>query len=61
MRLLSINKQVINLADEIKPQQRMRSSVVVRAYDNATVATVLGSIPASVGTVESEGQQMKQC
>jgi hypothetical protein len=28
---------------------------------NASVATVLGSIPASVGTVESEGRQMKQC
>jgi hypothetical protein len=28
---------------------------------NAPVATVLGSIPASVGTVESEGRQMKQC
>jgi hypothetical protein len=28
---------------------------------NAQVATVLGSIPASVGTVESEGRQMKQC
>jgi len=27
----------------------------------APVATVLGSIPASVGTVESEGRQMKQC
>jgi hypothetical protein len=27
---------------------------------NAPVATVLGSIPASVGTVESEGRQMKQ-
>ncbi len=26
-----------------------------------SVATVLGSIPASVGTVESEGRQMKQC
>ncbi len=25
------------------------------------VAMVLGSIPASVGTVESEGRQMKQC
>ncbi len=42
---------------------RMRSSLVVRASDcQATiVATVLGSIPASVGTVESEGRQMKQC
>ncbi len=28
---------------------------------NALVATVLGSIPASVGTVESEERQMKQC
>ena len=25
------------------------------------IRTVLGSIPASVGTVESEGRQMKQC
>jgi hypothetical protein len=31
------------------------------APKNAPVATVLGSIPASVGTVESEGRQMKQC
>ncbi len=29
-------------------------------FSNAPVATVLGSIPASVGTVESEGRQMKQ-
>ncbi len=28
---------------------------------NAPVATVLGSIPAFVGTVESEGRQLKQC
>ncbi len=44
-------------------EKRMRSSLVVRAYltVNAPVATVLGSIPASVGTVESEGRQMKQC
>jgi hypothetical protein len=42
---------------------RMRSNLVVRASDcyNAPVARVLGSIPASVGTVESEGRQMKQC
>ncbi len=32
-----------------------------RATANALVATVLGSIPASVDTVESEGRQMKQC
>ncbi len=36
----------------------MRSS---RLTANALVATVLGTIPAFVGTVESEGQQMKQC
>ncbi len=28
---------------------------------NAKAATVLGSIPASTDTVESEGRQMKQC
>ncbi len=28
---------------------------------NSKVATVLGSIPASFDTVESEGRQMKQC
>ncbi len=28
---------------------------------NARVLTVLGSIPASSDTAESEGQQMKQC
>jgi hypothetical protein len=28
---------------------------------NAKVATVLGSIPASSDTAESEGRQMKQC
>jgi len=37
-------------------QKWMRSSRVV----NAKVATVLGSIPASSDTVESEGRQMKQ-
>jgi hypothetical protein len=38
---------------------RMRSNLGVRA--NEPVATVLGLIPASVDTVESEGRQMKQC
>jgi hypothetical protein len=28
---------------------------------NAEVAAVLGSIPASLDTEESEGRQMKQC
>jgi hypothetical protein len=32
-----------------------------RLTDNAEVATVLGSIPASSDTVESEGRQRKQC
>jgi hypothetical protein len=43
----------------------MRSSRVhawlERLTANAKVATVLGSIPASSDTVESEGRQMKQC
>ncbi len=32
-----------------------------RLTANAPVATVQGSIPASVDTVDSEGRQMKQC
>ncbi len=32
-----------------------------RLTANAKVATVLGSIPASSDTVDSEGRQMKQC
>jgi hypothetical protein len=32
-----------------------------KQVNNAEVATVLGSIPASSDTVESEGLQMKQC
>ncbi len=32
-----------------------------RQTANTVVATVLGSIPASSDTVESEGRQMKQC
>jgi hypothetical protein len=32
-----------------------------RLTANAVVATVLGSIPASSDTMESEGRQMKQC
>ena len=43
----------------------MKSSLVVKAVkrftDNAEVATVLGSNPASSYTVESEGRQVKQC
>ncbi len=37
----------------------MRSRRLVRASDCHKVVTVLGSIPASSDTVESEGQQMK--
>jgi hypothetical protein len=40
----------------------MKSSLVVITSDcHAPVAKALGSIPAMVGTEESEGQQMKQC
>ncbi len=39
----------------------MRSSQVVKASDSqCQSATLLGSIPASSDTVESEGRQMKQ-
>ncbi len=38
-----------------------RNSTDQRLTANAEVATVLGSIPASSDTVESEGRQMKQC
>ncbi len=44
-------------------RHRMRSSLVVRASDCqcTSCTTVLDSIPASVGTAESEGWQMEQC
>ncbi len=32
-----------------------------RLTANAVVATILGSIPVTSDTVESEGRQMKQC
>jgi hypothetical protein len=32
-----------------------------RLTANAKVATILGSLPASSDTMESEGRQMKQC
>jgi hypothetical protein len=40
-----------------------RSTILAseRLTANAEVATVLGSIPATFDTVESEGRQMKQC
>jgi hypothetical protein len=34
---------------------------IERLTDNAKIARVLGSIPASTDTVESKGRQMKQC
>jgi hypothetical protein len=41
----------------------MRSTAewLKRLPANAVVATVMGLISASSGTVESEGRQMKQC
>jgi hypothetical protein len=47
-----------------KPSElKMIFSRVVREHltVNAQVATVVGSIPASSDTVESEGRQTKQC
>jgi hypothetical protein len=40
---------------------KLKSEWLERLTANAVVATVLGSIPASSDTVESEGCQMKQC
>jgi hypothetical protein len=57
--LRSWRTQFANSVDEIWPSLWMSSSRVVRA--NAVVATVLGSIPASSDSVESEGRQLKQC
>jgi hypothetical protein len=46
----------------LSEEMRACSCVVLNVLSlNAQVATVLASIPASVGTVESEGRQMKQC
>ncbi len=47
-------------ADEARQEQIRSLRRRERLAANALVATVLGSIPASVGTVESEGRQMKQ-
>jgi hypothetical protein len=44
-----------------KKYEKRSSLVVERLTVNALVATVLGSIPTFVGTVESEERQMKQC
>jgi hypothetical protein len=44
------------------PRIQNGSGSTPKCHGSATlVATVLGSIPASVGIVESEGRQMKQC
>jgi hypothetical protein len=40
---------------------RLNRERLERLIANAKVATVLGSIPASSDTVDSEGRQMKQC
>jgi hypothetical protein len=47
--------------DEILPSVDEIYSRVVRALSGCQNRTVLGSIPASSDTVESEGRQMKQC
>jgi len=50
------------MGDEIKPRRGWDlSEWLERLAVNAKVATVLGSIPSSSDTVESEGRQMKQC
>jgi hypothetical protein len=48
--------------DDKSREMRMRSSQIVRASDSQcqSHATVLGFIPASYDTVESEGRHMRQ-
>jgi hypothetical protein len=48
--------------DEIKPScGRDLAEWLECLTANVKVATVLGAIPTSSDTVESEGRQMKQC
>ncbi len=51
----------LNPTLEISDIRMTSSQWLERLTVNAPVATVLGSIPASGGTVKSEGRQMKQC
>jgi hypothetical protein len=44
-----------------KKEKKALAVWLERLTANAVVATVLGSIPTFSDTVESEGQQMKQC
>jgi hypothetical protein len=53
-----IKNQVYEILDEILSDF---AEWLERLTVNAIGATVLGSIPASSGTVESEGRQIKQC
>jgi hypothetical protein len=55
----NVSARKYNIGMMISSPVRMKSSLGLTA--NAPVATVLGSIPASVGIVESEGRQIKQC
>jgi hypothetical protein len=46
---------------EYKNNKTHLAELLERLTVNTAVAIVLGSIPASSDTVESEGRQMKQC
>jgi hypothetical protein len=65
------NPRVHDSRCEFGPHRHWRRELFMRGWDladwlecltaNAEVGTVLGSISASLGTVESEGGQMNQC
>ncbi len=57
VKILKDEKQTWKEKEKKKPQAEW----LERLTADAAVATVLGSIPTSSGTVESEGRQMKQC
>jgi hypothetical protein len=53
--------KIIQWTTSLLAGMRYSREMLERLTANAMVATVLGSIPASSDTVESEGQKMKQC
>jgi hypothetical protein len=60
--LLSLYRSIWLLYDDMRFELWMNlTEWLERLTANTKVATFLGSIPASFDTMESEGQQIKQC
>jgi hypothetical protein len=58
---LSVHHRHLQTEQEISVRGWDLAERLERLTANAEVVTVLGTIPASSDTVESEGRQMKQC